>query len=174
MAKGKKEILIVDGYNIINSWESLNAIGRENLNDARDKLNIMLVEYLAYKGIDGYVIYDAYNVKSSAYRTETIGNLRVVYTKENQTADSYIEKFLNDFEYKRQHIIRVATDDSSVQNIVLGNGGSRISTRELHLEINSNEKKIKSRTLNTPELKTTWDKILDEKTLKKLEEMRKG
>lgn len=174
MAKSKKEILIVDGYNVINSWENLNTIGRENLNDARDKLNVTIVEYLSYKGIEGYVIYDAYNVKASAYRTEKIGNLHIVYTKENQTADSYIEKFLNDFEYKRQHIIRVATDDSSIQNIVLGNGGSRISTRELYLDINSSKKNIKSKTLNAPELKTTWDKILDEETLEKLERMRKG
>ncbi|MGL5439416.1 MAG: NYN domain-containing protein [Filifactoraceae bacterium] len=173
MDKSKKEVLIVDGYNVINAWEHLNSIGKENLNEARDKLNNILAEYLSYKGIDGYVVYDAYNVKSSSYRKETIGNLYVVYTKENQTADSYIEKFLNDFQYKRQHIIRVATDDSSVQNIVLGNGGSRISTRELYLEMNSSSKDIKSKTLNEPELKTTWDKVLDKEILLKLDKMRK-
>lgn len=170
----QKEILIVDGYNIINAWEKLKKISETDLNQARDNLNDIISEYISYKNIEGYLIYDAYNVKGATNRSMNIGNLEIVYTKENQTADSYIEKFLSEFKYKKHHIIRVATDDSSVQNIVLGNGGTRISTRELLLEIENAEKQVETKIKEIEDGKNTWYKVLDKKTLEKLDKIRKG
>lgn len=174
MGRRQKELLVVDGYNIINAWEELKEIAEINLENARDRLNLIIAEYLEYRGIKGYIIYDAYRVKTLMNREEKLKSLTIIYTKEKQTADSYIEKFINDFEDKRNTIIRVATDDVAEQNMVIGKGASRLSTLELHLEIKASQKKIKDRINHRDSKKNTLYTVLDDDTLAKLEQMRRG
>jgi len=169
-----KEILVIDGYNVINAWDELIEISEISLENAREKLNFMVAEYSSYKGIYSYIIYDAYKVKSFLSREEKTKDITVIYTKENQTADSFIEKFIHDFEDKRNTIIRVATDDMAEQNMVLGKGANRMSTRELHLEIKDSQKKIKEKISGKYASKNTLDTILNQDVVDKLEKMRRG
>lgn len=174
MKRKIKEILVIDGYNIINAWDELIEISDTSLENARERLNFMVAEYSSYKGIYSYIIYDAYKVKSFLSREEKMENITVIYTKENQTADSFIEKFIHDFEDKRNTIIRVATDDMAEQNMVLGKGANRMSTRELYLEVNESQNNIKEKINKKHVSKNTLDTILDQDVVDKLENMRRG
>lgn len=128
-----KEYLFVDGYNIINSWEGLKEISTNDLEEARNQLLEILAEYKHYSGIEVYVIFDAYAVKGSVRNEECFKGVYVVYTKENELADHYIERVLD--EMGRDFNIRVATSDWVEQQIVLSRGGTRVSARELESEI---------------------------------------
>ncbi|SHH43953.1 NYN domain-containing protein [Tepidibacter thalassicus] len=167
-----KEYLIVDGYNIINAWDDLKRIGNENLEYAREKLIELLVEYATFKDIKVIIVFDAYLVKGARQNVEEYKNLEVIYTKENQTADSYIEKLISQF--KRSDVIRVATNDFAEQQIILGKGASRISARELKIEIDFAKQKIRKRTENKKIQKNTLDSIIDKETLSKLEKIRRN
>ncbi|WP_353094260.1 NYN domain-containing protein [Tissierella praeacuta] len=142
--KGKKvkEYLFVDGYNIINSWDRFNQLKHENLEDARNQLIEIMTEYKHYSGIEVIIVFDAHLVKGNSGAKENYNGLKVVYTKENETADQYIEKQLD--EIGRIKRVRVATSDWMEQQIILGRGGTRISARELEVEI-FNEKKLINR-----------------------------
>lgn len=134
MNKNKpKEYLFVDGYNIINAWDKLKEISKDNLEEARNELLEILAEYKHYSGIEVYVIFDAYAVKGSLRNEECFKGVYVVYTKENELADHYIERVLD--EMGRDYHIRVATSDWVEQQIVLSRGGTRVSARELEAEI---------------------------------------
>ena len=128
-----KEYLFVDGYNIINAWENLKEISKENLEEARNELLEILADYKHYSGIEIYVIFDAYSVKGSVRNQECFKGVYVVYTKENELADHYIERVLD--EMGRDYNIRVATSDWVEQQIVLSRGGTRVSARELESEV---------------------------------------
>lgn len=128
-----KEYLFVDGYNIINAWDNLKEISKNDLEEARDELLEILAEYKHYSGIEVYVVFDAYAVKGSVRNEESFKGVHVVYTKENELADHYIERLLN--EMGRDFNIRVATSDWVEQQIVLSRGGTRVSARELEAEI---------------------------------------
>lgn len=174
MKNKQKEVLVVDGYNIINAWEELIEIAQTSLENARGRLNFMIAEYSSYKGIHSYIIYDAYKVKSALNREEKTQYTTIIYTKENQTADSYIEKFIHDFEDKRHTIIRVATDDMAEQNMILGKGAARMPTWELYLEIKESQKNIKEKINKRQVNKNTLDTILKQDIVEKLEKMRRG
>lgn len=132
--RGKRqEYLFVDGYNIINSWESLKELKDLDLESARDKLMDILAEYKHYSGIKIVLVFDAHMVKGNSGTEIDYKGLKVVYTKESDTADHYIERQLNELgKIKR---VRVATSDWMEQQIILGRGGTRISARELEIEI---------------------------------------
>ncbi|KXZ38963.1 hypothetical protein SAMN05661008_01970 [Alkalithermobacter thermoalcaliphilus JW-YL-7 = DSM 7308] len=170
----KKQYLVVDGYNIINAWEDLKVISQENLEMARDKLIDIMTEYGAYKGFYVIVVFDAYLVKGPRKDYEEIRgkNIKVVYTKENQTADTYIEKIIS--EIGKKHIIKVATNDWAQQQIVLGSGAFRVSARELKIDVELSQKKISKKIKETKIQKTTLDSILDKNTLSKLEKIRRN
>lgn len=174
MKKRYRDYLIVDGYNIINAWDDLKEISKKDLEQSREKLNEILSEYASFKGVYTIVVYDAYKVKNSMYREVESGNLKVVYTKEKQTADSYIEKLIAEFGPKKHLNIKVATDDMVEQQMILGKGGSRISTRELLIEIENSKKKMDKKTKSIKISKNTLDSIVDNETLEKLERIRKG
>lgn len=129
----EKEYLFVDGYNIINAWDKLKEISKDDLEEARNQLLEMLAEYKHYSGIEVYVIFDAYAVKGNVRSEECFKGVYVVYTKENELADHYIERVLD--EMGRDFNIRVATSDWVEQQIVLSRGGTRVSARELESEI---------------------------------------
>lgn len=170
MARTKKEYLFVDGYNIINQWSYYKDITR-NIENSRNKLIELLVEYQSYKGIKVIVVFDAHLVKGSIEKKEKIAGLEVVYTKEHETADSYIEKQLD--KIGRHEIVRVATSDSSIQQIVLARGGTRISAHEMLLELESTKKDIRTKTDKTRQKGTNIDQIIDTDTLNKLEKIRR-
>ena len=95
----KREILVVDGYNVINAWSNLSEVSKQDLSSAREMLEDMIAEYIEYFGMEGYIVYDAYNVRSKE-REEQEGRLRIIFTKENETADSSGKRCNKDF-YQR-------------------------------------------------------------------------
>ncbi|HZH93396.1 MAG TPA: NYN domain-containing protein [Tissierellaceae bacterium] len=147
--KKPKEYLFVDGYNIINSWENLKEISKVDLEQARMTLVEILAEYKHYSGIEIFVVFDAYMVKGNNRSEEEYKGIRVIYTKENELADHYIEKALD--EMGREMRVRVATSDWVEQQIVLARGGTRISARELQAEIEDEMRMVsrKRKRLNT-------------------------
>ena len=128
-----KEYLFVDGYNIINSWESLKLKKDINLEEARDELIEVLAEYHHYSGIQIILVFDAQFVKRNLGDEIDYKGIKIIYTKEFETADHYIEKILD--KVGRIKRIRVATSDWLEQQIILSRGGTRISARELEIEI---------------------------------------
>lgn len=130
--------LIVDGYNIINSWPELKSLEKNGLEHSRERLLELLEDYRAYKGIKAIVVFDAHMVKGSMEKHERYGGLEVVFTKEYETADAYIEKLVD--EVGRLYDILVATSDWLEQQVVLGRGAARISARELHFEVMKSRK----------------------------------
>lgn len=141
-----KEYLFVDAYNIINDWESLRAIANIDLEEARYELLETLAEYHHSSGIEIIAVFDAHLVKGNNGNEEDYKGIKVVFTKENQTADHYIEKKLDSL--GRIKRIRVATSDWLEQQMVLSRGGTRISARELELEILNKKLQISKRINN--------------------------
>ncbi len=91
----RKEYLFVDGYNVINDWDELKQLSNIDLQSARDRLVEIMVEYKVLTGTEIVIVYDAHMVKGSCEKVENIKGVEVVFTKEHQTADSYIEKTLD-------------------------------------------------------------------------------
>ncbi|MCM1524959.1 MAG: TetM/TetW/TetO/TetS family tetracycline resistance ribosomal protection protein [Ruminococcus sp.] len=136
------EYLLVDGYNIIFSWEELKNIARDNLDAARSSLINILCNYQGFKQCELILVFDAYKVKGNHRETERVCNISVVYTKEAETADMYIEKVTHELAKTRR--VRVATSDGTEQLIILGNGAYRVSSAEFHEEVKAVEKAIRS------------------------------
>ncbi len=135
------EYLLVDGYNIIFAWDELNSIAKDSLDMARTKLINMLSSYQGFINSPVIIVFDAYKVKGNFGSVENYGGLSVVYTKEAETADAYIEKVTH--ELAKQHRVRVATSDGLEQIIILGAGALRISARSFHDEVMQAEKMIR-------------------------------
>lgn len=165
-ANAHKEYLFVDGYNIINSWSNLRKLTSLNLELAREELIEIMAEYHHYTNINVIIVFDAHLVKGNSGKMEKIKGIKIVYTKENETADQYIEKVLD--EIGRVKKIRVATSDWMEQQIILGRGGTRISARELEIEIFNHKKLIKQKRQNDKVKNDLLIGRLDEETLKKL------
>jgi predicted RNA-binding protein with PIN domain len=127
------EYLLVDGYNIIFAWEDLKAIAKDNLEAARKTLCDLLCNYQGYKKCRLIAVFDAYKVKGNPGSVEKYHNIHVVYTKEAETADSYIEKAT--YELGRHHRVRVATSDGPEQLIILGHGALRLSATNFREEV---------------------------------------
>ena len=170
MARTKKEYLFIDGYNIINQWSYYKNISG-NIENSRNKLIELLVEYQAYKGIKVIVVFDAHLVEGSLEKRETIAGVEIVYTKEHETADSYIEKQLD--KIGRYERVRVATSDNSIQQIVLARGGTRVSAQEMIIEIENTKKDIRTKTDIPRQKGTNIDQIIDCETYSKLEKIRR-
>lgn len=136
------ECLLVDGYNIIFSWDELNELSKTNLDLARTRLMEMLNNYQGYRKCLLIVVFDAYKIKKNVGSFEKNDNIYVVYTKEAQTADNYIEKVTHDL--AQNYRVYVATSDALEQTIVSSRGAMRISAREFELlvkETHENELK---------------------------------
>ena len=129
----QKDYLLVDGYNIIFAWEELKALAADNLDAARLKLMDMLCNYQGYTHCELICVFDAYKVKGGQGEVGMYHNIHVVYTKEAQTADAYIEKTSKELAGK--HRVRVATSDGLEQVIVMGHGAIRVSARELQAQM---------------------------------------
>lgn len=134
----QEEYLLVDGYNIIFSWEELNELAKENIHAARDKLMDILSNYQGYRKCTLILVFDAYKVEGHVEEIITYHNIYVVYTKEAETADQYIEKTVH--RIGRQYQVTVATSDGLEQVIIMGQGAHRISAQGLKKEIEDTEK----------------------------------
>ena len=134
----QEEYLLVDGYNIIFSWEELNELAKENIHAACDKLMDILSNYQGYRKCTLILVFDAYKVEGHVEEIITYHNIYVVYTKEAETADQYIEKTVN--RIGRQYQVTVATSDGLEQVIIMGQGAHRISAQGLKKEIEDTEK----------------------------------
>lgn len=122
------DYLLVDGYNIIFAWDDLKKIANENLDAARAELVKRMCNYQGYAGCELILVFDAYRVKGKHREVEKYCNINIVFTKESETADSYIERVTH--ELSKEHRVRVATSDGVEQMIILGNGAMRISAAE--------------------------------------------
>jgi len=136
-----KSYVLVDGYNLLFSWEELNELSRINLDAARTKLMDILCNYQGYKKTELILVFDAYKVKGNPGEVVEYHNIHVVYTKEAQTADAYIEKTTH--ELSKKHNVIVVTSDALEQLIIMGQGAARVSSREFKLEIEAMEKEIR-------------------------------
>lgn len=135
-----EEYLLVDGYNIIFAWEELKAVAEVSLDGAREALLEILENYQGYKKCKVIAVFDAYKVKGGERRHEKHGEIQVVFTKEAETADTYIEKASH--ELGGEYLVRVATSDNLEQLIVTGNGAFRVSADEFKAEVESMNKEI--------------------------------
>ena len=133
IAPPKQQYLIVDGYNMIFAWEELKDIARDNLDAARQRLLDILSNYQGYKKCRLVVVFDGYKLKGSPGSRSDYHNLHVVYTKEDETGDMFIEKLLHDI--GKNYAVRVATSDGLIQLSALRAGVLRISAQELWREV---------------------------------------
>lgn len=129
---GGEEYLLVDGYNIIFSWEELSALARENLDLARGRLIDLMCNYRGFRRCNLILVFDAYKVKSDR-EIEKFGDVTVVYTKHAETADNFIERAAH--KLAKDNRVRVASSDGTEQMIILGQGALRVSAREFKLEV---------------------------------------
>ena len=128
------EYLLVDGYNIIFAWEELKAVAQDNLDAARKMLMDLLSNYQGFRRCEVILVFDAYKVPGNTREVSRYHNIHVVYTKEAETADAYIEK--TTFELSKQrHRVRVATSDGAEQLIILGHGALRLSATIFRQEV---------------------------------------
>jgi small GTP-binding protein len=135
------DYLLVDGYNIIFAWDDLKKIADENLDAARAELIKRMCNYQGYAGCELILVFDAYKVKGKHREVEKYCNINLVFTKESETADSYIERVTH--ELSKEHRVRVATSDGTEQMIILGNGAMRISAAEFRKRCDAAEAAIR-------------------------------
>lgn len=141
-AEIRKEYLVVDGYNIIFAWEELKSLAKTSMDAARTALIEILSNYQGYRRCKVIVVFDAYKIKGGERRQEKHGSVDVVFTKEGETADTYIERLT--YEMNGKYRVRVATSDRQEQIIALGNGAFRLSASELKGEIERTNLEISS------------------------------
>ena len=127
------EYLLVDGYNVIFAWDDLKKVAQDNLDTARQLLINMLVNYQGVKKNNLILVFDAYRVKGGKGSVEKVGGISVVYTKEAETADMYIERVTHEIGPKKK--VRVATSDGLIQMIILGHGALRVPARAFRVEV---------------------------------------
>jgi len=134
------DVLLVDGYNIIFAWDDLKKLAKDSLDAARSALIHALCNYQGVKGCRLVLVFDAYRVKGGEGSVEQPGNIEVVYTKEGETADMYIERM--SYELGRSHRVKVATSDGLEQIMISGHGAQRVSAGDLRWELNEANKAI--------------------------------
>ena len=155
-----KEYLIIDGYNIINSWDDIFDLDTLSLEESRIKLLDILSDYQGYSGSRMVVVFDAYKVKDGLGSLDIHDNIKVIYTKENQTADNFIERFVKN--YGAGKMIRVATGDYMEQKTILQKGGFRMTPAELKTEVlesknNHSHRKFRKKERNFLESRLTGE-----------------
>lgn len=137
------QYLLVDGYNVIFSWDRLKELAQDNMDAARNALINILCNYQGYKKCNVILVFDAYKVKGAVREVEKIDNITIVYTKEAETADMYIEKA--SYKLAKNNQVRVVTSDAVEQLIILGTGALRVSSREFQFEVQAAEEEIRQR-----------------------------
>ena len=168
-----EEYLLVDGYNVIFAWEDLKELAKVNIEGARNKLMDVLCNYQGFKKCNLILVFDAYKVQGQELGVQKYHNIYVVYTKEAETADQYIEKVVH--EIGRKYHVTVATSDNVEQVVTLGQGGKLLSARELRTEVEEVQRQIREEYLNRPQKgKNYLFDYLDEEIYGQMEEVRLG
>lgn len=134
------EILIVDGYNIIFAWDELKKLAETSLELARGCLADILSNYQGYKKNEIILVFDAYKVKENSGKIIHYHNIDIIYTKEQQTADAFIEAI--SYQTAGKYQVRVATSDGMEQIVILTNGAARMTARELYKDVEETKKEI--------------------------------
>lgn len=165
------EYLLVDGYNIIFSWDELRNLAEINIDSARDKLMDIMCNYQGYKKVELILVFDAYKVHGGKGEIFDYHNIHIVYTKETETADQYIEKFTH--EANGKYRVVVATSDRLEQMIVWGQGAKRLSAQELKEEINCINKEIHSVIGKNTKKRYFFDEI-DNSVIKAIDKIKKN
>ena len=137
------EYVLVDGYNVIYSWEELRGVSAGSMADARDALIRLLCSYRGFRQCELILVFDAYRVPGKTREVERVGGISVVYTKEAETADTYIE--ITAHALAPEHRVRVVTSDGMEQIIILGDGALRVSAEAFHDEILRTQQEIRAR-----------------------------
>lgn len=148
---GKEKYLLIDGYNVIFAWDDLNELAKTNIDGARDRLLDIMCNYQGVKKCNLIVVFDAYRVENHKTEFFDYHNIHVVYTKEAETADQYIEKFAH--ENGRRYDVTVVTSDGLEQIIIQGQGCTLISAREFKEYIKANDELIKEKTSQSVSVK---------------------
>ena len=148
---GKEKYLLIDGYNVIFAWDELNELAKTNIDGARDRLLDIMCNYQGVKKCNLIVVFDAYRVENHKTEFFDYHNIHVVYTKEAETADQYIEKFAH--ENGRRYDVTVVTSDGLEQIIIQGQGCTLISAREFKEYIKANDELIKEKTSQSVSVK---------------------
>jgi len=123
------EYIVVDGYNVIHAWPELAKLANENLEHARDKLVDILVNYAGFSGDRVVLVFDAHSVKGDVERYIEVNGVQIFYTREEETADSLIERLVGDI--PKDGNIRVVTSDWEEQRVIFGRGAYRMTPKEL-------------------------------------------
>ncbi len=166
--------IFVDGYNVINSWHGLREIDTGSLENSRLKLIDILLNYGTYNDYKIFLVFDGHLQPKSLEKREKISKiLIVVFTKEAETADSFIERYVN--KIGRRSEVLVVTSDSLVQQLIFQRGAVRMSSIEFYHEIKKVEDNIRneSESKHIP-IRYTLEERLDKKTAEKLEKMRRN
>ena len=166
-----KEYLIIDGYNVINGWPMLRDLAIESFEESRRQLIEMMVEYQSFKGIHVIIVFDAHLVKGSIEKKDMIKGVKIVFTKESQTADSYIEKLI--LQLSKKHRVTVVTNDWAEQQMVLGGGAIRMTIREFIIDFNGAKSSISKKTEKLQEQREALSNRIDPIVLEKLEKLRR-
>lgn len=136
----RKKYIIVDGYNVIFAWDNLKKLAEDNLSNARDKLMDILCNYSAFTKCETVLVFDAYKVPGNTGKRYNYNNIRVVYTKERELGDNYIEKLISDI--GKNENVRVVTSDNLIQLSAVRYGVLRVSAKEFEREVNKVEQLI--------------------------------
>lgn len=163
--------LYIDGYNVINSWSILKKIARFNLESSREKFISIMQNYAAYSRDKIYIVFDGHMVPKNAGTVQKRDAVTVIFTKEGETADSFIEKSVN--EVGRKIEVCVITSDNLEQQLIFQRGATRMSSLEFYYAIKKAEKDISSiKEKKCKNEKVTIGDIIDPKVLEKLEKIR--
>lgn len=136
------EYLLVDGYNVIYAWDNLRKLAADNIDAARSALTNILCNYQGWRKCELILVFDAYRVKGHDREVEKVDNISVVYTKEAETADTYIEKTSHEL-IRQSRRVRVVTSDLTEQLIIIGNGAVRVSSEDFFDEVRTAEEEIR-------------------------------
>lgn len=159
------EYLLVDGYNVIFAWDELKEAAKDSLDMARTLLMDILCNYQGLRDCILILVFDAYKVPRGSESTVSYNNIHVVYTKEGQTADAYLERLT--YEIAKKHRVRVVSSDSAVQFIILGHGALRLSANSFKAEVEQAEGQIaailreKNRTVSSRPMQTALDQAME-------------
>ncbi|AYD39235.1 NYN domain-containing protein [Clostridium fermenticellae] len=166
--------IFVDGYNVINSWSELNKIKEYSYESSRNKLIEILSNYAVYRNYRVFIIFDAHMVIGSIEKKERVNNnVMVVFTKEGETADSFIERTVNDI--GRSVEVCVVTSDSLEQQVIFGRGAIRMSSIEFYKEVQSTRVNIQKRIhKGYSKKKFELKDSIDTDILEKLEKIRRS
>ena len=168
-----QEYLLVDGYNVIFAWDDLKELAKVNIDAARNKLMDILCNYQGFRRCVVILVFDAYKVDGYALEIQKYHNIHVVYTKEAETADQYIEKVVH--QIGRKYHVTVVTSDSVEQVVTLGQGGTLISSREFKEEVELVRRLIREEYASRREAgKNYLFDHMDEKMAKQMEDVRLG